>query len=493
MASATRVLRARLPGGPPLSTVGAFWALLLVGVGLRLCAILTYSPAVVSPAVHDAASYIDAAHYALGGASLEPEGYPLFLRVLHAVSHSLTFAIVVQHAIGLATGVLLFLAVRRLGGSAWLGLIPAVAIWLNGDQLFLEHAPLSETLFTFVLTAMIFAGIRALEGGVRWAALAGALGGALLVIRSAAVLLPVVEVAWLTLALVRLRVPWRRPAATTLVAALLVTGAYAVVRHHDTGRWSAVLVDGSGWNLYARTASFADCHRFHPPAGTARLCLSTPANRRLGPSYYLNLGGPAIAAFGGVPSHDALLARFARAAIAGQPLDYLRVVGTDLARYVNPSVGPAWPNDFAGVEPLNFVPRGPAVDPSIRREVNRYYGTLRPPSATAAAHLLDYQRVARITGPILLGLVLLGAAAVPLGRGPRRWAAVLLMAVAGEVVVTPVLVLHAEWRYVMPALGPLAAAAALGGWGLARCAHARLPGRTRPAEAPTADPVAAGR
>src|ERR1019366_9973952 len=115
--------------------------------------------------------------------------------------------------------------------------------------------------------------------------------------------------------------------------------------------------------------------------------------------------------------------------------------------------------------------------------VNSYYGPFRTPAAKAAATLHDYQAIVRVTGPLLLVLVALSVGAVLLARGRSRWGAVLLASTGMELLLVPALVLGAQWRYAMPALGPLAAGAALGLWASAvslRRAHwAWVAGRSR--------------
>src|SRR5437660_420017 len=66
---------------------------------------------------------------------------------LHAVSADLSFTIVVQHVIGLATAVLAYVIARQLGARRWVALIPAAAITLSGDQLYFEYSLLSDGVF----------------------------------------------------------------------------------------------------------------------------------------------------------------------------------------------------------------------------------------------------------------------------------------------------------------------------------------------------------
>src|ERR687886_542781 len=84
-------------------------AILLFGFVLRLALTLGWQPALFG--WPDAASYIDVAHGQLFGNELRPAGYPLFLRGLHAVAPSLLLVVVVQHVLGLATAVVLYLTV----------------------------------------------------------------------------------------------------------------------------------------------------------------------------------------------------------------------------------------------------------------------------------------------------------------------------------------------------------------------------------------------
>ena len=258
------------------------------------------------------------------------------------------------------------------------------------------------------------------------------------------------------------------------MATILVAGAYAALRDHVSGH-PTLLVEGSGWVLYARAAEFADCRRFTPPGGTAVLCDRTPQSRRRGPGYYLYLGGPGRAAFGGPVSHDGTVRRFALAAIVHQPLDYLALAGTDLVRYVGPDFGRVRSPDFRGPEAVSFPSGTPALDADTRREASAYYGPVRPQRNGAAAGLRSYQRVLRVSGWELLVLLVVGIVGVSMAQGRVRWGLILLLVVAVELVLMPTLT-HATWRYAVPAVGPIVAAGTVGAWLLAR----RLRGGTEP-------------
>src|SRR3954453_108954 len=154
---------------------GALWglvAILALGFLLRLALVLGWQPALFG--WPDAASYIDVANGQLFGNELRPAGYPLFLRALHGVAPSLLLVVVVQHLLGLATALLLYLAVVGAGAPRLFGLIPAAGVALGGAGIFLEPAPISESLFIFLVAVALYAGVRALEGTqLCWALMLG--------------------------------------------------------------------------------------------------------------------------------------------------------------------------------------------------------------------------------------------------------------------------------------------------------------------------------
>ena len=121
---------------------------------------------------------MDAARDELFKYAERPAGYPAFLRAVHLVTFDYFPAtIVLQHLLGIASGLLVYATVRRLGASRPLALVPTAVVLLGGDLIFFtEHAVLSEALFTFLLTAALYAAVRALdERPALWAAGAGVL------------------------------------------------------------------------------------------------------------------------------------------------------------------------------------------------------------------------------------------------------------------------------------------------------------------------------
>src|SRR3954470_14113210 len=194
----------------------ALVAVLSLGALLRLALVLGWQPALFG--WPDAASYVDVAHGQLFGNQLRPTGYPLFLRGLHAVAPSLLLLVLVQHLLGLASALLFYLSVVRAGAPRLLGVLPAAVVALGGDGIFLEHSPISESLFIFLVAVALYAGVRSLEGAqLRWPLMLGATLAVAAGVRVVALpLLPLVGICLFAFA----AAPLRRRAALVAVGAL---------------------------------------------------------------------------------------------------------------------------------------------------------------------------------------------------------------------------------------------------------------------------------
>lgn len=449
--------------------------MLVAAAALRLVFMLAYRPALVG--FPDSAVYLQDAVTNPFWDQLRVVGYGYFLRGAAGIGLNLSAIVLVQHALGMAGALALWDAVRRVSGSAALGLAPCAVVLFGGDQLFLEHAVLSESLFTFIVCGTLWFAVRAQVGGVGYAIAAGAGAGLLATVRLAGIaILPVV-----VLAAVRLRAIPRvrgliRPAAALIAGAVVLVGYLGLHAHH-TDRWS--FTNSGSYNLYGRAAVFADCREFDPPAGTAALCEQRPPSERPGPDYYnFDGGSPAARAFGGSaqfpppPGDVQKLSEFARAAVVGQPIDYARVVLRDLGRFVAPE---RWASQ-SGNSPAALRER--LFD---QNGVNGTAAAVQQLSGTVGVHrrerlidlLKDYESYTRVQGPLMVVLVLLALAAPFVTKGRERRGAILFAATAGALIVLPVLTVLYDIRYAVPSYGPLAAAAACGAHGLRRAILAR--------------------
>jgi hypothetical protein len=393
-----------------------------------------------------------------------PAGYPALIGALHFFSDRVAVLTALQHLLGLATGLIGYLFVRRAGCSGLVGLLAALPVFVGGEFVFLEQTIAAETLFAFLIAA---AAYLALLDSPSALAAGSAVFGLAATVRSSALVLPLVLALWVVL------VGPRRRVLFALAPAIAIVIGYAALAS-TTGRYTG-LTDMSGWNLYARTAPFADCSRFRPPRELAVLCQRQTA--RPGPYFYLyGPGDPALSHFS-VPGalyglfalderENAEARRFADGAITHQPFDYLREVSVDAARYVAPSVrtrpwsgsGPSY-YSFGGVNRwedqrwLESVVAKKYEDAKVRR------------SPSVSSFLAQYQSVARLNG--VLVVLALVAAVAGLSEARLRRAILLPLGLALALLLVPVLTLSWDYRYGLPAQIFLTWAGALGGAGLA--------------------------
>jgi dolichyl-phosphate-mannose-protein mannosyltransferase len=466
--------RATAAWGSARGTFG--WKPLLVvlalGFVVRVYALLAYVPSSLQ--------WQDAIRYARIGKGpfddmWQPAGYPGFLWVVRQISNNISFTIGVQHLLGLLSGLLVFAAVRRVAPRP-VALVPAAVLILGGDFLFLEATLLAEAYFTFLICCTIYAAIRALDDPhrLRWLVYASLLGGMTAVVRSNALVLPVVVGLWTLIAFAgRLRRRALMVALSVVPAAVLVI-AYVIVAT-SVGQFAG-LTDAGNVDLYARVAPFANCSKFHPPAGTVKLCETTPRGLRQGSYWYAwDPTSPGLKYFGQEPSATGPLGKFARAAILGQPLDYAKIVAKDMFRYVDPTAG----NDygFSGTIPdgWTFAYRSVPEEQYIGGLLSQRYDGVLPAHMPGMQELDAYQVTTRLGGLYVAAFAILSILGLVLARGRLRAVIALLALTAFVLYLGPVATISYDARYGIPPLGMLAAAGALGAWAIVLRARRRDP------------------
>ncbi|MFF0577556.1 hypothetical protein [Streptosporangium saharense] len=425
------------PWAPSPGRHRLFLTVLLVAVALRVLTVMGYPPVVW---FEDSFDYVGVAERPQPYA-VRPSGYPLLLWLLRPL-HSFAAVAILQHLMGLATGVTVYALVRRRapGARAGWAVLAAAPVLLDAYQIFFEHTVLSDVPFTFlVVTAVavvlwspgITPGRTATAGLLlAVATLTRSIGLVLLPLLAAHLLLtrphpaPPTAVHPLTtrpgtgrfpsarllgarlvparlltgrlstthplptarpgtgrfpsarLRPVRLLAdrllgthagaqtpatplrpaPATRPGARALLTILLAVtaavgiplGGYAV--WYGTWHGTPALNGGSGVWLWARTMPFADCRRIRPPEEEAVLCPPQPVGSRPASPYFIwsdwsplrRVPGHPVGTRADLfqPEIDGLAGSLARRAITAQPLDYLRLVGTDLRRTLNWRRGP---------------------------------------------------------------------------------------------------------------------------------------------------------
>ena len=456
------------------SPAGLLTVVLGAGAGLRLWLMLSAGPGFLG--YPDAAAYVQTAQWngtwGLFANAWRPAGFPVFLSALHALVPSLAFVSVVQHLMGLAIAALLYVTVADVARCRWVALLPACVVAFAGSELYLEHTPLSETLYAaFVVTAIWCATRSVTKTGIRefgWLCTAGVLLGCSATVRAIGISAGPVVLVWV----LATRPGWHRRLVCVgaLVLGMAVPlGSYLFTQHNITGTWG--LTRTTGQTLYARTATFADCRDFTPPAGTRALCQQPGAPREGATWYMFNAASPQVRTMGAPPTDphpgasmafkpDARLESFALRAIAHQPMAFLSTTLQGLAKYVAPGFGTPTMEEWSA-RTLTTELHNPQISQRVVQQVARFYPDARTSSPRSLQGPDAYANAARVEGPVTAVLLLLALGCVFL-RGRRAKVAALLTATTAALMVAPVVMLFYGARYATPSYGPLAATAALG-------------------------------
>jgi hypothetical protein len=415
----------------------------------------------------------DSAIYALGTIEgsfrdvQHPAGYSLFLQLFDDLTQSLSFTIAVQHASGIATGLLLYKAVGRTGAPAWLGLLPAAIVFFGATGLWLEHSLLSDSLLSFLQALSVYLAIRSLyDPRLRWSLLTGVAIGLSVWVKiaaiSSAILIPILLLCG-TPGGTRRKL---RNALITAASLIAVVGAYIGIQDLSTG-YLGYARQGP-WALYGRVVTFVDCSKFTPPSGTRFLCPSQPPGHRASQGYYeFAPTAPAVERFGPsfypTPRANALLKKFSVAAIEHEPVAYVGAVAGGLGRYIFPRGGEGDTPQQLRRQLLKEV-----YAPDYTLVFDRLYPGSHSYSGTPAQiqPLSQYESYTRVQGPLLiflLAVAIIGPFCLP---RRMRWAAGIFTLTALASITFAVATDGYDARYAYPTFGPLAAGSSLGIWGI---------------------------
>jgi uncharacterized membrane protein YgcG len=489
----------------------------------------------------------DSASYLSTALRLTPDpsrvgGYGFVLFLLRPL-HSFVVVAAVQHAMGLAIGVLSYLLVRRYGLPGWAGTLAALPVFFDAYQLQLEQDVVPDITFAFLVVLAVFLVLwwpTGSQGERRLVPMAGAalaLGLSAIMWPVGLALLLVLLVALLIWALSgragqagqagRLAKMTKMTKMAT-VAAALVCGAVPVLGYaawFDVHEHRFTLTRSDGVFLWSRTMSFADCAVIKPPADELALC--PPAGPRIASSLYIWDGNsPLLRLPGGRFSArtNALALNFALRAITAQPGGYAAAVGHDLllSFYWNRPVHP----DTGIVDRYQFADAGTAWVPAsmdtpgggtVARDQAAYEGRTNSTAGSTAggtagggseggggaattatgpfaSWLVSYQKWIYLRGT-LLGLILLAGPTVWIARWIARStgrpsAAARLSALpwfcAVTILIVPPLTADFDLRYLVPAVPLACLAAALA------CAPGQRTWMTSPAATATRAGVPSG-
>ncbi|HSS90466.1 MAG TPA: hypothetical protein VLL69_14195, partial [Streptosporangiaceae bacterium] len=247
-------------------------ALLTAGLVLRVLAQLAYRPALF---------YIDTTRYLYNAEGMDPVGYKGPLRAILLVANFDAVA-AVQHLLGLAMAVVIYLLLLRRGVPRWLAALAIAPVLLDAYQLQQEQAVMPGAWFA----ALIVAGLAILLWPPRptWRAVVA--GG--IVLGTSATFAQVGEALILPAVIYLLAAGggWRRQAigkAAALCAAFaLPILAYCAGSFLLTGDF--FLSHSGVSSFYGRMAAAADCTTIRLPSAERGMCPS-PAQQALGPDW----------------------------------------------------------------------------------------------------------------------------------------------------------------------------------------------------------------
>jgi hypothetical protein len=237
------------------------------GLLLRFASELAYRPALI---------YVDTLKY-LYGAS--PGADPLGYKVVLLAFGNLEMVALLQHLLGIAVAVLIYVVALRRGAPRWLAAVASAPVLLDAYQVQMEQTIMPDAWFD----AMIVAGLAVLLWRpaltVPFAAAGGLILGSSATVRAVGEVLIVPALVYVIAA----AGGWRR--AFDLAGALCVAFAlpilcYCGVSYISSGHfWLAHAQSTSG-----RLAAAADCATLKLPADVRPLC-PTPSEQAHGPDW----------------------------------------------------------------------------------------------------------------------------------------------------------------------------------------------------------------
>ncbi|HET6910058.1 MAG TPA: phospholipid carrier-dependent glycosyltransferase [Mycobacteriales bacterium] len=433
----------------------AFCVVAAFATVLRLVVLIAYAPALEF--FGDSPGYLREAADLSVISAWHPIGYPLFIW-LTAWSHGLLLLTLLQHALGLLSGWLVYRTLRGLGVNRGLATVAALPLLIDAYQVAIEQFVLSDTLFTFLVVAMVVLCVRLMRRpsiGVAFAVGAVLAGATLTRTVGLGLALPVAIV------LLMARVGWRRIAAAAATFALPL-GGYALAFHATYGAYA--LQGYSGRYLYGIVAPVVHCT---PNPMSDPLCPTSPPAARPGSNEYVWNLYDYLPVDGTATQRSNAVGAYARHAALSQPMAVGGAVAGNFLHYFAPSrtVGPRdW---FVGSWQFPLQQASPAWNSSpadIGIDGEPMKGSIHP---GAASLLRDYQNFVYVPGPLLLLSVIAAIAMLVVRRLARlrnslKDQLTVLLVVSGVLLLAiPSATAGFDWRYALPAQALLLPAGAL--------------------------------
>ena len=426
------------------------------GMAIRVLIEIAYRPALVFP---DTIYYIHYATHPFRPGDIRTTLYSDLIAPAIPL-HQLWLIPVIQHLLGLATGVLGYAMLVRFGCRKWLAALAALPLVMDPLQLILEHYILSDTLSVTLMLAVLAALTwQGRQLSRRAAVLTGLLLAASILARVQTGII-VLPVAAYLLAVIRPRRLLLRRAAAMAVALVIPVVGWAFWFHLAYGPFG--LSNYTGRWLYGRVAQFADCTGLSLPAYERSLCPTQPASQRYQDFYMWDHHSPQWRYHPPPGMKTGTVAgEWALRIIAHQPVTYARVAGVDYIYGFAPVRGLRGPERYPE-NYLHLTETFPVFNWKDTGIVLWTYGHTHAEVQAESARILSWYDAAYLPGP-LFGAFILIALAAAAGIGPARRSgmrpACLLLGLTAVLVTVPDEVLSTfDWRYQLPQLvfAPLA-------------------------------------
>jgi hypothetical protein len=292
--------------------------LLAAGLVLRAAAQIAYRPALF---------YIDSMKYLFGAyPGNDPPGYQILIKPVLAIADPSLIA-AIQHVLGLAMAVVLYVVLLRRGVPRWLAALATAPVLLDAYQLQIEQTIMPDVMFE----ACIVAGLAALLWQPRprtaLVVTGGLFLGASATARQVGEIFILPALAYLLVALPNWR---RRLTQCAIVCAAFALPILAASFRNEVAIHRFALAPYSGGSIYGRMAAAADCATLKLPSYERALC-PPPRLQRNGPDWLDHQVGSPIKSFQAPAalSNGTVVSNFSHRVLLQQPGRVLAAIGKD--------------------------------------------------------------------------------------------------------------------------------------------------------------------
>jgi hypothetical protein len=451
-------------------------ALLLAGLVLRVLTQIAYNPPII---------YVDTLKYLYRlYPGSEPLGYRYLLKII-LVAGDLNTVAALQHLLGLAMAVALYLVLTRRGTPRRLAALATAPVLLDAYQLQMEQMIMPDVWFEAMMVAGLAVLLWHLAPPLRFLVIAGLILGLAATVKQQGALLIVPALCYVLAAAGGWRRPFRSGLALVAAFALPIVG-YCSWSYAQNGHFRLA----ARQSLTGRLMGAADCAALNLPAAARALC-PTPAEQAMGPdNLEHSLKSPLQQGTMSPRLRGALIGGLNHAVETQQPGRVLVAIAHDWLRiFIAPRTSAAWSTPVSRWQFQTQYPAAPkwvqagsggVIIIGLQKPFGPFH-FVKLPSAyggparvdqPVAAFLRAYQLGGGYTpGWLLAGLALaaLAGSVLALRRRSRASPAVrdpalacLTFTVTAMVVLLVPIAVEFSWRYELPAVVTLPPAGVLG-------------------------------